>query len=537
MYINFKIRSFASALMILGLTACTGESSDSTGLLPTNPDPIGDIIIDPADTTAPTVPAALTAADISSEQITLSWSAADDNVGVTGYKLYRNGSTTSLTTTTALTFSDTNVLPETQYSYRVSAIDAAGNESAQSLAVTAETLAVIIPGDTTAPTVPNNLHATSISSDQIALAWSAATDNVAVTGYRIYKNGSATPISTTSSLNFTDTQLAPETSYLYSISAIDAAGNESAMSAALVVNTVAEPDTTAPSTPANLHATDITSTQALLAWSAATDNIAVTGYRIYKNGSTTAVSTTSSLSFTDTQLAPETSYLYTVSAIDAAGNESAMSAALTINTLAEADTTSPSTPANLQATDISSTQVSLAWSAATDDVAVTGYRIYKDGSTTALTTTTSLSFVDTGILPETTYSYTVSAIDAAGNESSLSAGITVTTPAASTPQSITLTWISPTQNTDGSCIDSIQGYSINYGSESGSYTTTLTTDLNEGLISCSQSDFDNSCSTAIMTCSYSTEPLTQGTWYFAVQTYDASNIFSDLSNEVSKQVN
>jgi hypothetical protein len=90
----------------------------------------------------------------------------------------------------------------------------------------------------------------------------------------------------------------------------------------------------------------------------------------------------------------------------------------------QSDTTPPSTPDNLQATAISASQIDLSWDASTDDVGVTGYRIYRDG--TQIDTTASTTYQDTGLSASTAYMYTVSAIDGAGNESyqSLSASAT-----------------------------------------------------------------------------------------------------------------
>jgi len=108
----------------------------------------------PSDTTAPSVPS-LTATTISSSQINLSWTASTDNTGVTGYKVYRNG--TYLTTTTSTSYSNTGLTSSTAYSYRVSAIDAAGNESSQSTAKSATTQAGTGGTDTTPPAVPTGL--------------------------------------------------------------------------------------------------------------------------------------------------------------------------------------------------------------------------------------------------------------------------------------------------------------------------------------------------------------------------------------------
>ncbi|MCP3681307.1 MAG: DUF1565 domain-containing protein, partial [bacterium] len=98
----------------------------------------------PADTTSPTIPANLSASAGSLSRIDLSWSASNDNMGVAGYKIYRNGSYLMLITNTSC--SDTGLSASTTYSYRVSAYDAAGNESSQSGSVSATT-----PGDTGGP--------------------------------------------------------------------------------------------------------------------------------------------------------------------------------------------------------------------------------------------------------------------------------------------------------------------------------------------------------------------------------------------------
>ena len=93
----------------------------------------------PVDTTAPTVPGTPTATAISSTRIDLTWTASTDAVGVSGYRVFRNGSGTALATTAATTYSDTSVTAATSYTYTVRAFDAAGNESNSSGAGSATT--------------------------------------------------------------------------------------------------------------------------------------------------------------------------------------------------------------------------------------------------------------------------------------------------------------------------------------------------------------------------------------------------------------
>ncbi len=89
------------------------------------------------------------------------------------------------------------------------------------------------------------------------------------------------------------------------------------------------------------------------------------------------------------------------------------------------DTSAPSVPQNLQATAISSNQINLSWDAATDNVGVTGYRIYRNG--VQITTTVNTSYLDTGLIPNTFYTYTVSAYDGVGNQSGHSNSATAAT--------------------------------------------------------------------------------------------------------------
>ncbi|MFC1769876.1 thrombospondin type 3 repeat-containing protein, partial [Nitrospirota bacterium] len=83
------------------------------------------------DTTAPAIPAGLTAVASSSTQIDLTWSASTDDVAVTGYNIYRN--TVNIASSVSAGFNDTGLTVDTQYCYTVSAYDGAGNESQQSV--------------------------------------------------------------------------------------------------------------------------------------------------------------------------------------------------------------------------------------------------------------------------------------------------------------------------------------------------------------------------------------------------------------------
>jgi chitodextrinase len=184
--------------------------------------------------------------------------------------------------------------------------------------------------------------------------------------------------------------------------------------------------TTAPSVPTGLAATAVSTSQINLSWTASTDpDSPVAGYNIYRNS--VQVGTSTGISYADTGLAVSTTYSYTVSAYDGSGNLSSQSSGVSATTLAP-DTTAPSVPTGLTATPISGTRINLSWTSSTDpDSPVAGYNIYRNGMQTGSSITTSYS--DTGLTASTTYSYTVTAYDAAGNESAQSTAASATTPA------------------------------------------------------------------------------------------------------------
>ena len=124
-----------------------------------------------------------------------------------------------------------------------------------------------------------------------------------------------------------------------------------------------------------MSGTGVSISQINLSWSASTDIVGVTGYKVFRNG--VQVGTSATTSFQDTGLTVNAAYSYTVSAYDAAGNNSALSAPVSVST--QRDTTPPSVPANLAAQVVSSTQINLSWNFSADDVGVAGYKIYRDG--------------------------------------------------------------------------------------------------------------------------------------------------------------
>src|SRR5207342_1492573 len=334
------------------------------------------------DTSPPTAPGTLTASGAVGKA-TLAWGAATDNVGVSKYDVYRSsvsGFTPSVGNRIAqpsgTSFVDTTA-PGTYY-YRVAAEDGAGNIGPASNEASATVLA-----DTTPPSAPSNVGA-SVAGRTVNLSWSGSSDDVAVTRYDLYRGTSAgfTPsvgnrIAQPVGTSYSDSGLAIGT-YYYKVQAEDAAGNLSGPSNE-VAATVA--DSSPPTAPSGV-ATAVVGTNVNISWTASSDNVGVLRYNLYRG---TSAGFTPSLAnriaqpvttlYSDLGLAAG-SYYYKLSAEDAAGNVSGLS------NEAQAvipDTTPPTTPGSFTASG-GAGQAQLSWTAATDNVAVTRYDLYRSTS-------------------------------------------------------------------------------------------------------------------------------------------------------------
>ncbi|MAQ74948.1 MAG: sheath polysaccharide-degrading enzyme [Aquimarina sp.] len=216
------------------------------------------------------------------------------------------------------------------------------------------------------------------------------------------------------------------------------------------------PDTEAPTAPANLTASGTTDVSTTLSWDPSTDNVGVTGYDVYQDG--VVVASTANTTVDIIGLTPATTYDFFVIATDAAGNESASSNTVSVTTNAP-DTQAPSAPANLTASNITSSSTELSWDASTDNIGVSEYQVLQDGSFVSTVTTTSTIVI--GLSPETTYSFSVVALDAAGNVSSASNAVSVTTLAAT------------------GCLNGVAApYSESFESSIGLWTQSTSDDLN-----------------------------------------------------------
>ncbi len=191
------------------------------------------MILPTPDTTAPQVPAAPSTGQINQTFVQVLWGPSQDNVGVAGYNLYRNGAL--IYTSSQVNYNDSSLAANTTYSYQLQAFDAAGNLSALSAPTTVTTLLV---EDTTPPSVPANVQGIAVANQQIQLTWSPSTDDFAIGGYEVFRGSSPTslsPYAVSTNTWFTDSSVTANTTYYYAVESFDPSGNYSAQSNVVTV--------------------------------------------------------------------------------------------------------------------------------------------------------------------------------------------------------------------------------------------------------------------------------------------------------------
>ncbi|MCK9860036.1 DUF4832 domain-containing protein [Paenibacillus sp. ATY16] len=322
-----------------------------------------------ADTQAPSVPGNLTVSGTSSSSVSLSWSASTDNVGVTGYDVYRGGVWAGAATGT--TFTDSGLSPSTSYVYTVKAKDGAGNVSGASGSVTATTSAS--GGGGTLTVYEAEASANTRTGAAVISACSTCSGGSKV-GYVGNNDGT---------LQFNGVSASAAGTYTMTVSYLSG----EARSAQIRVNGGSPVTLSMPSTGS---------------WTA----IGTVQTQIQLNAGNNTIHFSN-----PTGWAPDFDRIQ----ISAGGGSG--------------DTQAPAAPTNVSVSGKTSSSVSLAWSASTDNVGVSQYVIYRDGNQAG--TSASTSFTDSGVNANTAYAYTVKAKDAAGNLSAASATVNVTTNAGS----------------------------------------------------------------------------------------------------------
>jgi fibronectin type 3 domain-containing protein len=181
------------------------------------------------------------------------------------------------------------------------------------------------------------------------------------------------------------------------------------------LDTALIPDTAKPSPPADLTATPVSADRVDLSWTAATDNVGVSEYEVFRDDRLVARVDGALTAYSDQGLDPDTEYAYEVRAADGSENESDASNRVTVTT-PQGDAIPPTAPTGLAAAEASPDYVDLTWQPATDDTAIDGYKVYRDGAYVA-TTPAVTTYRDTSVPSPADVTYTVVAVDGSANES------------------------------------------------------------------------------------------------------------------------
>lgn len=337
-----------------------------------------------AGTFAPGSPSALPDAIQNSSAIVLNWSAPTA-VTVDGYKIYREDPETGLNIPlnddmpiTDTTFTDTGLTENTTYTYYIMSV-IGDFESNPSIAIT-----------TTLSLTPTNLIATSISTNQIDLNWTAPPANLE--NYAIYRDGDSTPLTLVSSdvTSVADFSVTSGSQYTYTVTAI-MGFTQSPPSNSVVGSTY-------PDIPNGLGGSAASDTQISVGWSPVNCN---TGASYLVTPSPGAAFPTTSTTALISGLTPDTDYTFNVRAECNGLSSSNSSESSTITTQSIA-------PTGLTATSLNTNQVRLDWipSSGTFD----SYRIYRNGIPVTIISAAVPSHIDASLDSGTQYTYEVRAV-------------------------------------------------------------------------------------------------------------------------------
>lgn len=299
--------------------------------------------------------------------------------------------------------------------------------------------------------------------------------------------------------------------------------------ASMRIDTATIADTIPPTVPANPRTIIPPSVRRVyLAWDASTDNVALKGYRVFRDG--VILSTVTKRIFADRAVSENTIYQYAIQAFDDAGN-TATSASYTVNTPPPYDVEAPSPPGNVQFSLFTNAQATIAWNASTDNTGISGYRVYRN--TILIASTASTYYTDLSVTADTAYNYYIMALDDDGNYA-VSEPLELYIPPLNDKTAV-ITWTNPIRNEDESCTTGIERVLVSSGVNSGDYTQADDINLATDAL-CLQADYDSACNMPVESCQYRTAALTANTWHFVLQARDRFGLLSGFSNEITASV-
>lgn len=460
---------------------------------------------------SPSVPANI-AGSISSTTVTLTWDAAPASEQVEGYNVYRNNQYVDTVLSNQYTGT---VEADTLYSFTVVAFSAEPREYSP----VSESISLpqnLVPTDLTIPpSTPTDLTGT-ITGSEVTLDWTASTDDEAVQGYNIYENNQY--LTTVLSPGYTG-PVVPGDSYSWYVIAFDTRTNFSGQSNKLRLPDTGPVDTTIPpSVPTALSGTTNgvgTAASTELTWTASTDDQEIAGYNIYRDNQ--YIDTVFANTY-DTTIDTDTFTNFNVVAFDYDGNFSAASDTITLPEITDptALTEPPSTPQALTG-GIVGTDVSISWTASTDNLGVAGYNVYENNS--YIDTVSSPAWSGT-VVADATYTYYVVAFDFNGNFSDPSSALQLPeggpAPSAEAP--------SVAENLIGSLVE-----------ENGTYTVSLAWDpsTDDEAVAGYNIYQNNQYLTTVNSTTYEGTVGSAGPYSYFVVAFDIPRNFSDPSERLS----
>ncbi|MGC7869924.1 cell wall-binding repeat-containing protein [Desulfosporosinus sp. SYSU MS00001] len=288
-------------------------------------------------------PTNVSAIALASNQVYLSWATVSN---ATYYTVYRS---TSLTGTYTIVgapatsiYTDSTVSTLTTYYYKVVAIGSSGSSSDSAIVTVTTTY------NTGALATPTNVTATTVSTSQIYLTWSAVSN---ASYYNVYRSTSPSltysNIGTVTTPSLTDSSLAANTTYYYKVVAVGSAGS-SAESAVVPATTILT--NTALSAPTNPTATALSTSQIYLTWDSVSN---ATSYYVYRATSIsdvyTNIATISTLNYTDSNLSSNTTYYYKIQAVGSLGSSPFSAIVSAAATGSGSGSTAPTNPSQTSA--------------------------------------------------------------------------------------------------------------------------------------------------------------------------------------------
>jgi chitodextrinase len=267
------------------------------------------------------------------------------------------------------------------------------------------------------PSAPSNLRITATTDTSISLAWDASRGGSGNWWYCVQRDSAGCIRVNPPQTTFTITRLLPDTTFNYSVYAIDAQGHRSANSNTVTYRT--PPDTTPPSPTPQLTVTSVKPTRFSVTWTASTDNVSQVYDTLFVDGAPQFEGAIGARSFVILDRTPERTYLVKVRVADAFGNF-VESNTVAVTTPAVTDTVPPMAPTNLTLSPESGApEIWLDWTQSTDNADAQSdilYDVYFNGT-----------FVEHGVLGGgSTITYfrdtgpttvTLKAVDSSGNVS------------------------------------------------------------------------------------------------------------------------